>query len=69
MKVKIKYILSIISFLCSIVIGFWCVFLPPVGIIDNSVLWFIAQLLLFTSSILGIDFNINNNLKNSNSNG
>lgn len=61
MKLKIKYILSIISFLSSIVIGFLALYLPPIGIIDHSVLWFTAQLLLFTASILGIDFRIDNN--------
>lgn len=61
MKSKIKYILSIISFLSSIVIGFLALYMPPLGIIDHSVLWFTAQLLLFTASILGIDFHIDNN--------
>lgn len=54
----LKKIIAMISFLSSIVIGFEALFLPPLGIIDNSVLWFTAQLLLFTSSILGIDFKI-----------
>lgn len=52
---KIKNILSIMSFLSSIVIAYIAVFLPPLGIIDNSVLWFTAQLLLFTTSLLGIN--------------
>lgn len=64
MKNKIKYSLAVISFMASIVIGFLAMFIPPQGIIDNSVLWFIAQLLVFTSTILGIDFTVFNVNKN-----
>lgn len=54
----IKLIVSVISFVSSIVIGFIALFIPPTGVIDTSVLWFVAQLLLFTSSILGIDYHV-----------
>lgn len=54
----IKLIVSVISFVSSIVIGFIALFIPPIGVIDTSVLWFVAQLLLFTSSILGIDYHV-----------
>lgn len=54
----IKLIVSVISFVSSIVIGFIALFMPPTGVIDTSVLWFVAQLLLFTSSILGIDYHV-----------
>lgn len=47
-----------ISFVCSIIVGVLAMFMPPQGIIDNSILWFIAQLLLFTSSILGINYHV-----------
>lgn len=50
---KSKY--AVVSFFSSILIGFAALILPPLGIIDDSVLWFTAQLLIFTSSILGID--------------
>lgn len=65
MKIS-KIVIAWISFLSSIVVGFLALFLPPTGIIDNSVLWFIAQLLLFTSSILGINYNVfeSNKFKN-----
>lgn len=46
---------AVVSFFSSIIIGFCALILPPLGIIDDSVLWFTAQLLIFTSSILGID--------------
>lgn len=47
-----------ISFISAIIIGFICIFIPPHGIIDSSVLWFIAQLLIFTSTIIGIDYHV-----------
>lgn len=65
---KIKKIFSVISFLTAIVIGFLAMYLPPTGIIDNSILWFIAQLLLFTSTIIGVDYHVftpNNSNKSS----
>jgi ABC-type anion transport system duplicated permease subunit len=58
MNNKIKQLISIISFLAAIVIGFIALFIPPTGIIDASVLWFTAQLLVFTSGVLGIDISI-----------
>ena len=53
-----KKIIAVFSFFSAIVIGFVALFLPPKGVIDSSVLWFIAQLLVFTSNILGFDFNV-----------
>lgn len=60
---KNKVVLADVSFFCSIIIGFIAMFMPPMGIIDNSILWFVAQLLLFTSSIIGIDYKIFNKIK------
>lgn len=61
---KNRYLYSFASFNASIVIGFLALYMPPIGIIDNSVLWFIAQLLLFTSSILGINYHVFESNKN-----
>jgi len=55
MENKAKSMLSVISFLAAIVIGFIALFIPPEGTIHSSVLWFTAQLLVFTSSLLGIN--------------
>ena len=60
MNMKLKKAIAVISFLAAIVIGFIALFLPPQGIIDTSVLWFIAQLLVFTSNIFGFNFNVFN---------
>ena len=57
-KETIKHIISIVAFVAAIVIGFIALFMPPTGIIDASVLWFTAQLLVFVSGLLGIDFKI-----------
>ncbi len=54
----IKQCISVVAFLAAIVIGFIALFIPPTGIIDASVLWFTAQLLVFVAGILGIDFKI-----------
>lgn len=51
---KIKCIMSIVAFVAALIIGSIALFIPPTGVIDQSVLWFTAQLLVFTSGILGI---------------
>lgn len=53
-----KKVLAVLSFFSAIVIGFIAMFLPPQGIIDTSILWFIAQLLVFTSNIFGFNLNV-----------
>lgn len=58
-KEVIKSIISVIAFLSAVIIGFIAIFIPPTGIIDASVLWFTAQLLVFVSGLLGVDFQIN----------
>lgn len=47
-----------ISFVAALVIGMIALFLPPEGVIDESVLWFIAQLLVFTSNIFGFNLDV-----------
>lgn len=51
---RVKCIMSIVAFVAALIIGFIALFIPPTGVIDQSVLWFTAQLLVFTSGILGI---------------
>lgn len=55
MKDKIKYYIAIGAFISAIVIGFMALWIPPMGVIDPSVLWFTAQLLVFVSGILGFN--------------
>lgn len=54
--------MAIGAFISALVIGFAALFIPPMGIIDASVLWFTAQLLVFVSGILG--FNLKYDLLN-----
>ena len=55
---KLKRIIAVLSFISAIIIGFIALYLPPSGVIDTSVLWFIAQLLVFTSNIFGFNLNV-----------
>ena len=54
----IKSSISILAFIAGVVIGFIALFLPPTGIIHNSVLWFIAQMLVMTGTLLGVNIQI-----------
>lgn len=56
---NIKKIAAITAFICSIIVGFLALYIEPPGIIDQSVLWWVAQLLCFSAGILGISLNIN----------
>ena len=56
--VILKKIVAMFSFFVAIVIGFIALFLPPQGVIDSSVLWFIAQLLVFTANIFGFNLDV-----------
>lgn len=58
MTEKIKILLSIVSFIAALIIGFIALFIPPAGIIDASVLWFVAQLLIFTSALLHVNMSL-----------
>ena len=56
--VILKRWLAMISFFAAIIIGVIALFLPPEGVIDDSVLWFTAQLLVFTANIFGFNFDV-----------
>lgn len=52
----IKILLAVASFIIGaalILIGLW---LPPLGVIDNSVLIALGELLTFSASVLGINY-------------
>ncbi len=46
---------AILMLLFSIAISFMALLIPPPGVIDPSVLWVVAQALLFSASVLGLD--------------
>ena len=54
MNESVKNIISIVCMVAAIVIAFVALYCPPVGIIDTSVLWFTAQLMVFVASIIGV---------------
>ena len=56
----IKLGVAIVAFIASVVVGTIALFIPPTGVIDASVLWFTAQLLVFTSTLLGLSMSIDN---------
>lgn len=51
---KTKNFLSSTALLSAVAIMFIAVYLEPKGIIDTSVLYVIAQLLVYSASMLGI---------------
>lgn len=53
-----RKVLSLLSFVAALVFGVIAMFTPPYAVIDSSVLWFIAQMLVFCASLIGIDFKI-----------
>ena len=55
MKTKI----ALASFICAIGFGVAGLIIPPMGVIDSSVLIFVAQLLTLTATFLGIDNYVN----------
>ena len=58
MKHKLKFQLAISAILvvvgCGLLIAGFCV--PPVGIIDNSVLIAFGEILTFVGTVFGIDY-------------
>lgn len=67
MKNTFNKILCIITLITGIAFGIAGLCLPPIGIIDNSVLILIAQLLVYSASVIKIKiknvFKTNNDKK------
>lgn len=61
MKKKLCIITLFFAILCGIA-GF---LVPPLGLVDSSVLWMISQFLLYSSACLGLDLKFNEKLRNS----
>lgn len=66
MKNKLKFQLIISAILvivgCGLLIAGFCV--PPVGIIDHSVLIAFGEILTFVGTVFGIDYNYKTKFKN-----
>lgn len=57
-KDDIKMITAILSFLCSAGMGIASLCIPPEGEIHSSVLIYVAQMLLFCATLLGLDLSL-----------
>lgn len=58
-KAPMKTKIALASFICAIGFGVAGLIIPPMGVIDSSVLIFVAQLLTLTATFLGIDNYVN----------
>lgn len=57
-KEQIQIVVALLAFISAVVIGFIALYSPPKGVIDTSVLWFTAQMLVFVSTLLGLNLTI-----------
>lgn len=53
--IRTKIILAVCCTIAAIGFGVAGFFAPPIGVISSSVLWFIAQLFVYSATLLGID--------------
>lgn len=53
-KEWIQYIICIVCIIGAMVMSYIALYMPPSGEISQSVLWLIAQVLVFCGSIMGI---------------
>lgn len=65
MKNTFNKVLCVITLITGIAFGIAGLCLPPIGIIDNSILILVAQLLVYSASVIKIKIN---NVFKSNSN-
>lgn len=57
MKNTFNKVICIITLITGIAFGIAGLYLPPIGIIDNSVLILVAQLLVYSASVIKIKIN------------
>lgn len=53
-----------ICFILGWVLVILAFFTPPMGTVDQSILWIFGQALIFTGSAIGLDLSYNNKLNN-----
>ena len=54
-SIRYKQMASLTCIITAIVFAFMGFFTPPTGEISESVLWFVAQCLIFSGSLIGVD--------------
>lgn len=52
---ELKRYLAVASFLFAIIFALLGILLPPIGVIDSSINLLIAQLLVLTATLIGVD--------------
>lgn len=52
---ELKRILAVASFVFAIIFALLGILLPPLGVIDSSINLLIAQLLVLTATLIGVD--------------
>lgn len=57
-KTDIKMTIAVLSFICSMGMGIASLCIPPEGEIHSSVLIYVAQMLLFCATLLGLDLSL-----------
>lgn len=55
LKEQIQYVLCILCIIGAMVMSFLAMYIAPAGIIDTSILWLIAQVLVFCGGLMGIN--------------
>ena len=62
LKRDVREKLSIGTCLASFTLGWMCTlvgfFVPPLGVVSDSVLWVLGQSLLYTGAVIGLDFKL-----------
>ena len=54
-SIRYKQTASLVCIVTAIVFAFMGFFTPPTGEISESVVWFVAQCLIFSGSLIGVD--------------
>lgn len=62
-KEWVQYIICIVCVMGAMIMSFLAMYIKPEGEIDESILWLIAQVLVFVGSIFGINTVNNINIK------
>lgn len=55
LKEAIQYGLCIFCILGAMIMSFLAMYITPAGVIDQSILWLIAQVLVFCGGLMGIN--------------
>lgn len=60
---KYAYAISALAFILGWTLTIICFFIEPLGVVTDSVLWILGQVLLFTGSVIGISEHYSSQLK------